>query len=68
MRYCFLLLMCKKPSKLDVICQQNNIKHRLTKPFTPKTNGMVEKANDVIKNDTIKKNNYENKIQMQNES
>jgi len=29
---------------------------------------MVEKANDVIKNDTIKKNNYENKIQMQKES
>ena len=26
--------------------------HRLTKPFTPKTNGMVEKANDIIKSNT----------------
>jgi len=55
---------CKKPSKLDVLCEQNNIDHRLTKPFTPKTNGMVEKANDIIKNGTIKKNEYENLDQM----
>jgi transposase-like protein len=55
---------CKKPSKLDIICEQNNIDHRLTKPFTPKTNGMVEKANDIIKNGTIKKNEYENIDQM----
>jgi transposase-like protein len=48
---------CTKPSKLDVICKQNNIDHRCTKPFTPKTNGMVEKANDIIKNQTIKKTN-----------
>ena len=39
---------CTKPSKLDVICQKNDIDHRCTKPFTPKTNGMVEKANDII--------------------
>ena len=55
---------CKKPSKLDVLCEENNIDHRLTKPFTPKTNGMVEKANDIIKNGTIKKNDYENVNQM----
>ena len=55
---------CKKPSKLDVLCEENNIDHRLTKPFTPKTNGMVEKANDIIKNGTIKKNNYKNVNQM----
>jgi transposase InsO family protein len=57
---------CKKPSKLDVLCQKNNIDHRLTKPFTPKTNGMVEKANDIIKNGTIKKNEYNN-VEMMNE-
>lgn len=56
---------CKKPSKLDVLCQKNNIDHRLTKPFTPKTNGMVEKANDIIKNGTIKKNKYSN-VEMMN--
>lgn len=49
---------CTKPSKLDVICKKNEIDHRCTKPFTPKTNGMVEKANDIIKKGTIKKINY----------
>jgi transposase-like protein len=51
---------CTKPSKLDVLCQKNNIAHRCTKPFTPKTNGMVEKANDIIKNKTIKITTYDN--------
>jgi len=49
---------CTKPSKLDVICKKNNIDHRCTKPFTPKTNGMVEKANDIIKSKTIKMTTY----------
>ncbi len=49
---------CTKPSKLDVICQDNSIDHRCTKPFTPKTNGMVEKANDIIKKGTIKRTKY----------
>ena len=53
-----------KPSKLDIVCQQNNIDHRCTKPFTPKTNGMVEKANDIIKQQTIKKTNYKSLDQM----
>ena len=57
---------CTKPSKLDVICQENNIDHRCTKPFTPKTNGMVEKANDIIKNGTIKKTKY-NSLQEMND-
>ncbi|MBW6484507.1 MAG: integrase core domain-containing protein, partial [Vicingaceae bacterium] len=42
----------------DEICTKNNIDHRCTKPFTPKTNGMVEKANDIIKTETIKKTKY----------
>jgi transposase-like protein len=49
---------CTKPSKLDVLCKENKIDHRCTKPFTPKTNGMVEKANDIIKKGTIKKTSY----------
>ena len=49
---------CAKPSKLDIVCKQNKIDHRCTKPFTPKTNGMVEKANDIIKNKTIKITKY----------
>lgn len=49
---------CTKLSKLDVICTKNDIDHRCTKPFTPQTNGMVEKANDIIKNGTIKRTQY----------
>jgi len=49
---------CVKPSKLDLICKENNIDYRCTKPFTPKTNGMVEKANDIIKKKTIKLKKY----------
>jgi transposase-like protein len=56
---------CTKPSKLDVICNKNDIDHRCTKPFTPKTNGMVEKANDIIKKGTIKKTTY-NSLQEMN--
>ena len=58
---------CKKPSKLDQVCQENDIEHRLTKPATPKTNGMVEKANDTIKTGTIKRNEYQDKEQMNND-
>ena len=58
---------CQKPSKLDVVCDVNNIEHRLTKPATPKTNGMVEKANGTIKNNTIKITQYNNKDEMQKE-
>lgn len=57
-------VQCTKPSKLDVLCLKNNIDHRCTKPFTPKTNGMVEKANDIIKKKTIKINTYDNLEQM----
>ena len=56
---------CAKPSKLDVLCSKYGIDHRCTKPFTPKTNGMVEKANDIIKERTIKKTNY-NSLQEMN--
>lgn len=55
---------CTKPSKLDVLCQKNDIDHRCTKPFTPKTNGMVEKANDIIKNKTIRITTYANLEEM----
>jgi transposase-like protein len=58
---------CTKPSKLDIVCQENDIEHRCTKPFIPKTNGMVEKANDIIKKETIKKTQYDSSEQMQDD-
>lgn len=50
---------CQKLSKMDVKCIENNIQHRLTEPFTPKTNGMVERVNGIIKNNTILKTEYQ---------
>jgi IS30 family transposase len=50
---------CEKLSLLDEICIDKKIEHRLTKPFTPKTNGMVERVNRTIKDNTIKINKYE---------
>jgi len=57
---------CEKPSKLDLFCEQENIEHRLTKPHTPKTNGMVERVNGTIKNATILNETYTNKDEMVN--
>ena len=56
--------LCTKDSLLDIKCEKHNIDHRLTKPCTPKTNGMVERVNGTIKNNTILKTTYSNRIQM----
>jgi transposase InsO family protein len=56
--------LCSKPSLLDIKCVENNIEHRLTKPSSPQTNGMVERANGTIKNNTILKNTYANQQEM----
>jgi transposase InsO family protein/transposase len=50
--------LCQKPSKMDIKCAQHQIEHRLTAPATPKTNGMVERVNGTIKNETILKTQY----------
>jgi transposase-like protein len=44
----------------DTVCKKENIDHRLTAPFTPKTNGMVERVNGTIKDKTIKVEEYKN--------
>jgi hypothetical protein len=49
---------------LDEVWETNPIEHRLTRPNTPKTNGMVERANGIIKKETILKDNYANKGEM----
>jgi len=46
--------------KFDKECAKDNIEHRLTAPATPKTNGMVERINGVIKDSTIKIKKYKN--------
>lgn len=52
---------------MDEICIEKGIEHRLTAPFTPKTNGMVERVNKTIKDNTIKINNYDNLVQMKDD-
>ena len=54
----------QSPSKMDVICDKNDIDHRLTKPATPQTNGMVERVNRTIKSNTILKQSYSSYEQM----
>ncbi|MBC7750043.1 MAG: transposase [Methylotenera sp.] len=57
--------LCTKPSLLDVKCTANSIEHRCTQPSTPKTNGMVERVNGTIKNNTILKYKYNNKTALE---
>lgn len=58
---------CTKKSLFDLKCEQYNINHRLTKPSTPKTNGMVERVNGIIKSTTILKHDYSNLEEMKQE-
>lgn len=55
---------CSVESQFDKVCKGSNIDHRLTKPATPKTNGMVERANGIIKSNTIMKTLYTQKEKM----
>jgi len=43
---------------MDELCKIENIDHRLTKPSAPKTNGMVERANGIIKSNNILREQY----------
>lgn len=59
--------LCNKDSLLDIKCKENNIQHRLTLPATPQTNGMVERVNGTIKNNTILKTKYNNPTELNND-
>jgi transposase-like protein/transposase len=48
----------------DKVCKEFDIEHRLTRPYTPKTNWMVEKANDTIKNWTVNIHHYDTAEEM----
>ncbi len=49
----------------DMICEANDIEHRLTKPNHPWTNGQVERRmNRTIKEATVKRFHYESHEQL----
>lgn len=50
--------------RFDMICEANDIEHRLTKPNHPWTNGQVERMNRTIKEATVKRFHYENHDQL----
>ncbi len=57
----------KKPTGnhiFDKICKENNTEHRLTKPYTPKTNGMVERVNRKVNENVLKKIKFKNTKEM----
>ena len=51
--------------RFDMICEANDIEHRLTKPNHPWTNGQVERLIRIIKEATVKRFHYEGHEQIQ---
>ena len=49
-----------KNTEFENNCKYDDIEFRNTRPYTPKTNGMVERVNGIIKDPTIKSKKYEN--------
>ncbi len=50
--------------RFDIICEANDIEHRLTEPNHPWTNGQVERMNRTIKEVTVKRYQYESHDQV----
>ena len=48
----------KAAHDFERVCQEQDIEHRTTLPYTPKTNGMVERMNGLTKENTTKRNRY----------
>ncbi len=47
-----------------MICEANDIEHRLAKPNHPWTNGQVERMNRTIRKKTVKRFHYESHEQL----
>jgi transposase InsO family protein len=48
----------KDDHDFEQLCREQEIEHRTTLPYMPKTNGMVEWMNGLTKEATVKRNRY----------
>jgi transposase InsO family protein len=55
----------KDAHDFEQTCKEQDIEHRTTLPYTPKTNGMVERMNGLTKENTTKLHRYETAKEMQ---
>nr|WP_249201339.1 integrase core domain-containing protein [Gluconobacter sphaericus] len=53
-----------RPMRFEVICKAHGIKHRLTKPNHPWTNGQVERMNRTIREAAVKRFHYDSHEQL----
>ncbi|GLQ84204.1 hypothetical protein GCM10007872_11120 [Gluconobacter sphaericus NBRC 12467] len=53
-----------RPTRFEVICKAHGIKHRLTKPNHPWTNGQVERMNRTIREAAVKRFHYDSHEQL----
>lgn len=54
----------KDDHDFEQVCREQEIEHRTTLPYTPKTNGMVERMNGLTKENTVKKTRYVTAVEM----
>ena len=48
----------------ELLCRENGIEHRLTKPNHPWTNGQVERMNRTLKEATVRRYHYDSHDQL----
>ncbi len=60
LQFTYLSLPKNKKHPFTEKCEQKNTKHKLTKFFSPQTNGQVERMNKTLKDATIKMFEYQN--------
>lgn len=53
-----------RPMRFDMICKENKLEHRPTKPSHPWTNGQAERMNRTIKDATVKSYHHESHEQL----